>query len=85
MKEELASPITIPIVICQRHGATCARANAMRMFAGALQLITSLAIHTALTRVNLRGASVWFHDKTKLRLLTKHQLIMTYVWGQQKT
>jgi hypothetical protein len=52
---------------------------------GALYLITWLAIHTALTRVKLRGATVWFHDETKFRLLTNIQHCMTHIcwtlWG----
>lgn len=61
------------------QGATEGGGKCHAHFYGALYLITWLAIHTALTRVKLRGATVWFHDETKIRLLTNIQHCMTHI------
>jgi len=61
------------------QGATESAGQRHALVYGALYLITWLAIHTSLTRVKLRGATVWFHDETKFRLLTNIQHCMTHI------
>jgi len=67
------------------QGATESAGQSHAHVYGAFYLITWLAIHSALTRVKLQGATVWFHDETKFRLLTNIQHCMTHIcrtlWG----